>query len=122
MWFFKVGCSLNCITFIVLQTSVLEKLANMNPDVHWWLKGDGNDIVKGLWQSVAGEWSGDIDLNDGKLQQQYCRYKQKIDVIDSIGLNKSLVETKLDLSRELSAIKNELKFVSQGIYQKFISY
>jgi len=46
----------------------------------------------------------------------------KIDVIDGIALNKSLVETKLDLSRELSAIKNELKFVSQGIYQKFISY
>ena len=59
--FFKVGCFLNCIIFIVLQTSVLEKLTNMNPDVHWWLKGDGIDIVKGLWQSAAGEWSGDVD-------------------------------------------------------------
>ena len=95
---------------------MLEKLAKMNPGLHWWLKGDGTDIVKGLWQSAAGEWSGDVDLNDGKLQQQYCNYKLRMEVINSVGLNKSLVEVKSDLSRELNVIKNELKFVSKGIY------
>jgi len=38
-----------------------------------------------------------------------------MEAINSVGLNKSLVETKLDLSHELSVIKNELKFVSQGV-------
>ena len=39
----------------------------MYPDVYWWLKGDGTDVVKGLWQSMSGEWAGDVDINDGKL-------------------------------------------------------
>ena len=71
---------------------VLEKVAKINPGVHWWLKGDGTDIDKGLWQSTSGEWSGDVDLNDGKLQQEYNRYKLRMEAIDSVGLHKSLVE------------------------------
>jgi len=90
------------IIFIVIQTRVLEKLAKMNPGLHWWLKGDGTDIVKGLWQSIAGEWSGDVDLNDRKLQQQYCNYKLRMEVINSIGLNGSNVYCiKEDLQKAL---------------------
>jgi len=50
---------------------VLAKLNAVNPTAKWWVKGDGTDVVKGLWQSVSGEWGGDVDLNDGKLQQAY---------------------------------------------------
>ncbi|XP_065905627.1 uncharacterized protein [Dysidea avara] len=105
-----------------IQTMVLEKVAKINPGVHWWLKGDGTDIVKGLWQSTSGEWSGDVDLNDGKLQQEYNRYKLRMEAIDSVGLHKSLVETKSDLSHELDVIKNELKFVSQELQTANTAY
>ena len=44
---------------------MLEKLVSINPTARWWIKGDGTDVIKGLWQSVTGEWSGDVDLNDG---------------------------------------------------------
>jgi len=46
---------------------VLEELVSLNPNARWWIK---EDIIKGLWQSSTGEWSGDADLNDGKLNQQ----------------------------------------------------
>ena len=43
---------------------MLEKLVSVNPTARWWIKGDGTDVIKGLWQSVSGEWSGDVDFND----------------------------------------------------------
>jgi len=73
--------------FHFIQTKILEKLAESNPAVYWWLQGDGTDVVKDLWQSATGEWAGDIDLNDGKIQQQYYRYKLRMEEIDSVGLN-----------------------------------
>ena len=33
-----------------------------NPDACWWIKGDGVDVVKGLFESTKGIWSGDVDL------------------------------------------------------------
>ena len=75
------------------------------------VKGDGTDVVNGLWQSVTGEWAGDVDLNDGKLQQQYHIYKEEI---DSVGLNKPLAETRSELSHELVVVRNNLEFVFQG--------
>ena len=39
------------------------------PNTWWWVKADGVDVVKGLCESVRGVWSGDVDLNDGKLEQ-----------------------------------------------------
>jgi len=41
--------------------AVLEELASLNPKAQWWIKGDGIDVVKGLCQSVSGQWSGDVD-------------------------------------------------------------
>ena len=34
---------------------------NANPGTYWWIKGDGCDVIPGLGESVAGEWSGDVD-------------------------------------------------------------
>ena len=50
--------------------AALDELVSLNPNAQWWIKGDGTDIVKGLCQSVSGQWSGDVDLDDGKLQHQ----------------------------------------------------
>ena len=42
-------------------------------------------MVSGLGESVSGEWSGDIDLNDGKLKQMYMAYRKRLDFISSIN-------------------------------------
>jgi len=75
---------------------VLEKLVEFNPGVYWWIKGDGTDVLKGLWQSVSGEWAGDVDLNDGKLQRQYSIFKKRLQKIQCIGLDyKSIAEIQI---------------------------
>lgn len=43
-------------------------------------------MLKGLWESVSGEWAGDVDLNDGKLQQAYEQHQDRIKWLKSIGL------------------------------------
>jgi len=52
--------------------AVLEELASVNPATRWWIKEDGTDLVKGLWQSVSGEWGGDVD---GKPQHLYNEFQ-----------------------------------------------
>jgi len=43
------------IIFIVMQTRVLEKLARMNPGVHWWLKGNRTEgsMAVGCWEKLT---------------------------------------------------------------------
>jgi len=57
---FRYKCVFECIKhkvyiYIYIQTGVLEELALLNPNARWWIKGDGMDEVKGLWESVTGE-------------------------------------------------------------------
>jgi len=65
--------------------AVLEKLASVNPATRrrWYC------VVKGLWQSVSGEWGGDVDLNDGKPQHLYKEFQDTLAWINNIGLNNS---------------------------------
>ena len=47
----------------------------------WWIKGDAVDLVEGLCESERGEWSGNIDLSDGQLQQMFQQYKGRLQFI-----------------------------------------
>ena len=96
--------------------AVLQKLASVNPVARWWIKGDGTDVVKGLWQSVSGHW-GDVDLNDGKLQHLYKEFQDTLVWIKSIGLNNSSIDsTKTDLQKVLTKMSSDLQFISTGQY------
>ena len=88
----------------------------MNPGVHWWLKGDGTDVVKGLWQSTSGEWAGDVDLNDGRLQRQYSDFKIRMEEVKNLGVGKSIEELREILSQEILSIRINLTFVSNDMY------
>ena len=56
--------------------TILKKLPTLNVNSRWWIKGNGTDVLKGLWESVSEEWAGDVDLNDGNLKQMYEQYKE----------------------------------------------
>ena len=71
---------------IHLKTAVIEKVASLNPDSWCWIKGDGVDVVKGLWESVKGEWA-DVDLNDGMLQLLYEKLQNQLQWVEGIGLD-----------------------------------
>lgn len=65
---------------------MLEQAASTHPTSWWWIKADGVDLVTGLGESMRMDWSGDVDLNDGKLEQQYQSYIDRLHFIDSLGL------------------------------------
>lgn len=61
----------------------------MLPNECWWIKSDGCDVVAGLTESMALEWGEDIDLGDGKLQQQYEKYLCRLQLVKGIVRNLS---------------------------------
>ncbi len=63
---------------------MLESAHLANPDCNWWLKGDGCDVVGGLGESTRLVWSGDVDHNDGAVQEMYQTYRNLLDFIASM--------------------------------------
>ena len=61
-------------------------LHETHPNGRWWLKADGTDIQEELRESVRNEWSGDVDLDDGKLQDKYLKYVEYIKFVNSNGM------------------------------------
>ena len=61
------------------------RLSSFPKDTERSIKGDAVDLVTGLGESTTGEWSGDIDLDNGQLQQLFKEY-QRLNMIRSIGL------------------------------------
>lgn len=89
----------------------------MQASATWWIKGDGCDVVKGLGESVRLEWSGDVDLNDGKVLALYKQYRECLDFISKIGLKERRAMTTLqqDLVAARTAVTADLAFISTGI-------
>lgn len=87
-----------------------------NPGTYWWIKGDGCDVVPGLGESVAGEWSGDVDLNTGDLQHCYEQYKSKLAFISGIGLGsrQERATVKDDLTTIYTQLRSDKDFISKG--------
>ena len=69
-----------------VQYSVLEEATCAHPNGWWWIKADDVDLLSGLGESVKGEWSGDVDLNDGSTQQLYKSYRKQLDFLDGISV------------------------------------
>ena len=91
-------------------------LNKLNVNSRWWIKGDGTDVLKGLWESVSGEWAGDVDLNDGKLQQAYEQHQDRIKWLKSIGLqNQGIEHIKQDLMKAQDMISTEIGYISTGM-------
>ena len=66
---------------------------------------------------MTGEWSGNVDLNDGKLQQLYTEFKATLGWIDKIGLDTSDISLiRKDLENALARISLEINFISNGMY------
>lgn len=70
----------------ILQMSVLDDAARVHPSSWWWIKADGCDFVSGLCESVSGEWSGDVNLNQEVLDSAYKKYKERLEWVMHLGL------------------------------------
>ena len=94
----------------------MEFLYQTHPNGRWWLKADGTDIQQGLRESMRNEWSGDVDLGDGKLQDKYSKYAEYLKFVRCIGLNNrsSLDNIKEDLQKQTSNLLTEKEFLVKG--------
>ena len=77
-------------------------------------KTDGCDIVKGLKELTKLQWSGDVDLNDGSLQEQYETYRKRLEFVKKLGLIIEHCEVTGQLKRILDDISDDLKFIYSG--------
>jgi len=83
--------------------------------VWWWLKADG--CVIGLKESVKLQWSGDVDLNDGVLQEQCDTYKKHLTMAKKVGLNRGE-----NLKSILQDSVEDLDLIHSGISKIIFSY
>ena len=105
------------------QLSVLDEASHLLPSATWWIKADGVDVVSKLGESVRLKWSGDVDLNDGKLSEMYTAYQDRLEFIKGIGVNRRQREDMLvDLNRIESDIVDDLGFLHQGAFHHYVYY
>lgn len=70
--------------------------------------------MSGLGESMRTEWSGDVDLNDGSLKEQYQGYIQRLDFIKNLGLEDRKYYVVQDLNRIYEELASDLNFINEG--------
>ena len=99
-----------------MQTTVIDEAAKVHPNSWWWLKADGCNLVSGLSESTRSDWSGDVDLNDGKLAELREVYQKRLDFTDTIGLIPR--RNRADMSNDLTCcsehLSDDIKFLTQS--------
>ena len=107
-----------------MQVMNLEESHLAHPNTTWWIKADGCDVVKGLFEShVEHHWAGDVDLNDGALDDQHSKYMEKVALIEKIrsGSTPCLTPSSIQSAqRILSYLNDEVEFINAGITYIYI--
>ena len=74
--------------------------------------------MPGLCESVQLKWSGDVDLNNGELQQSYQVYRSRPDFVSGVGLG--CRQGRAAIEEDLRKIHRQLlcdkQFATQGAY------
>lgn len=95
----------------------LKKLKEAHPNRRWYIKADATDMKTGLRETMRGEWSGDCDLADGKLQQLKASYDERMRKVRGIGLKErnvtSVIES--DLQQQVTEVTADKEFLQAGL-------
>jgi len=74
-----------------------------------------------LWESVSGKWAGDVDVDDGKVDQLYKEVQDRITWVKTIGTaNVSVEEIKKNLLKALKDNSADLEFVTSGMFMHLL--
>ncbi len=81
-----------------------------------WIKGDAVDLVPGLGDSVRGDWSGDVDLNDGRLQLMFLEYQERLEEIKQfgVGANTEIEVIVAGITHENQTLEDTLAFLTES--------
>ena len=97
------------------RQAALGEAGRLLPDAEWWVKADGVDVVPGITESVRKEWSGDVDLNDGSIEQTHEADMKRVKSTQNIGLGhrkrhslvqQDLVQLELDLTDDVTFLSS----------------
>lgn len=106
------------IKFLLFQLKVeaLVHAAHKSSDARWWLKADSCDLTAGLFESVRGKWSGDVDINDGKVAELYQLYQSHQKFCESLGLKEpqTIPHVKAQVQEMRDTILSDLEYISTG--------
>lgn len=98
----------------------MDEAVKLLPEVEWWIKSDGCDVVSGLTESMKLEWNGDVDLGDGSVQKQHDDYVKHINLVNCIDRQlcdmKKREATIQDLHSLKQSLQSDLSFIPSGIY------
>lgn len=100
---------------VCVQVTMLQMAHQQNPNGRWWIKADGCDILKGLCESTTHQWSGDVDMNDGAVQEHHRRYMYRLNSTSKLI---SQIPPQPNLSSQLSSLMEDLQkdltFIESG--------
>ena len=68
-----------------LKVEALVHAVHKSSDARWRLKADSCDLTAGLFEFVHGKWSGDVDINDGKVTELYQLYQSHQKFCECLG-------------------------------------
>ena len=77
-----------------LKVGALVHAAHKSSDARWWLKADSCDLTAGLFKSVREKWSGDVDINDGKVAELHQLYQSRQKFCEFLGLKEPQIYVK----------------------------
>ena len=79
------------------HVTALKQLEEAHPHGRFWLKADACDVKSVLQHSVRGQWNGDCDLFDGKLQSLRREYEDRVACPDvhSMGRDRHVIEQRI---------------------------
>ena len=87
--------------------SMLETAHKQSPNKSWWIKADALDFGKaGIRTSMKNEWSGDVDMGDGKLDKEHTKYVNRLQEIDGLTCS--------DLEDEKKKLIEDLPILQKG--------
>ena len=96
---------------------MLDEAAQTHPNSWWWVKADGCDLTCGLGESTRSKWSGDVDLNDGKLQEVFEAYTKRLEFVKQVGMGSPDTAHLLhDIDTCIDQIKEDLDFITASEY------
>lgn len=65
-------------------------------------------------ESMKLRWSGDVDLNDGTLQEQYAAYRNHLAFVETVGVNGEHSDAAGQLATISADISDDLTFIHSG--------
>ena len=83
-----------------------------------WIKADSCDLSAGFMESVEEKWQGDVNFNDGQVNQLYKSYLERQQICSRFGLKEPRYIFTVNIQAEniRNVIKPDMAFISKGIF------